>query len=194
MAAKVIVVGVCGLLTASCSSGVVHKSAAPTTTTTQSPPSPPIQGATPYTPPATTPPPSTTTTVPSPVFPPKTLGQAEALAATGNLTDVTLFNTHNNGSSSCPTVGYFVVVPSTLSDQAVAADLLAFYFQKSRTVSISGCGGLAIDAYNSQSEANSSGPAGGEATAGNIQLLNGKVFVDIGEAISPTVQFSFSYS
>jgi hypothetical protein len=131
------------------------------------------------------------------MFPPTTAGQARALATTGNLSDINLFRTSSNGSASCLDNGYFVVIPSSLSDQQAAADLLALYFKEVGNVSGQSCGGLSIDAYHSQSEASSNSPTAGEATAGNVQLIIGsnyQVSVAIGSAISPDVQFSFSYA
>jgi hypothetical protein len=121
-----------------------------------------------------------------------------ALAGSGNAADLNVFDTKSNGSSSCTQNQYDAVVTPGLSTQAVAADLLSFYFNKGIAgPGQSGCGGLSIDAYNSQSDASPNSPTAGEATAGNVQLILSSsghdVIVTVGSAISPAVQFEFKY-
>jgi hypothetical protein len=145
----------------------------------------------PTSPPTTAPPPPPTTTTTAPVaFPPQGYSGALALAGTGSASALDQFNTKTFGSGSCDQIQYDVVAPAGASSQALAADLLAFYFSRNPP----SCGGVSIDAYNSQSDANANSSSGGEATAGNLQLImtNGQrqVLVSI---VSPSAQFSFSY-
>ena len=133
------------------------------------------------------------------MFPPKTLNQAEALAATGNTSEVTVFHSQDNGLAGCPNFGRFIVVPTSLTGQALAATLLKFYFGLVRAnPNTTGCGGLSIDAFNSRSQANPNSASDGEETAGDVQLLIDSkskyvVDVDLGPAVGPTDSFSFTY-
>jgi hypothetical protein len=101
--------------------------------------------------------------------------------------------------ASCPNMGYFVTVPSSLTGQSLAAALLAFYFQTAQNhPNTEGCGGLDIDAYYSQSQASSNSATAGGATAGNVSLLidssmKYQVFVDVGSVTGPSAVFNFTY-
>jgi hypothetical protein len=134
------------------------------------------------------------------VFPPKTLAESEALAATGDPSDVNVFHEQDNGMVACFNFGRSIVVPSSLTGQALAATLLNYYFHlEQANPNTTGCGGLSINAYNNVSQASGNSPLGGESTAGNVQLFisdtNPKyqVTVDLGPADIPTEQFSFNY-
>jgi DnaJ-like protein len=140
------------------------------------------------------------TATPSGLFPPTSLSQAKALAATGDTSGVRIFRTTNNGLQGCFDFGISIVVPRSLTGQPLAAALLRIYFrQEQKHLNTTGCGGMSIDAYNSQSEASPNGPLGGTATAGNVQLVisdsspKHSVSVDLGPAAGSTDQFSFSY-
>jgi hypothetical protein len=133
------------------------------------------------------------------VFPPKTLAQAKALAATGDTSQVTVFHSQDNGLVGCFNFGRFIVVPKTLTGQALAATFLKFYFHLEREYPNKyGCGGLSIDAFNSQSQNNPNSASDGEETAGDVQLMIDSkskyvVDVDLGPATAPTESFSFTY-
>jgi len=113
---------------------------------------------------------------------------------------VSVFKSTNNGQQECFNFGISVVVPASLTGQALAAALLKLYFQEEQQhPGSAGCGGMTIDAYNTQSQANPNGPNDGVATAGAVLLVKSEtnpknsVSVDLGPAYDPTDQFSFSY-
>ena len=133
------------------------------------------------------------TTQPAPPFPPVNYLQAAVLADSAHIGDLDTFNTPVTGPGLCAITQYDVTVPPGISAERLAADLLQYYFNNA----VPNCSGTSINAYNNQSEAASGSGSAGEATAGNLQMLKTggqhKVFVDIGPATAPTVQFSFSY-
>lgn len=164
-----IVMGGCGggiVPTAAKSHGVVNTTTRPvesstTTTTTTAPP--------PSTTTTTVPP--TTTTAPSLVYPPTTLSQVKALAATGNISDFNYINMQDNSDPGCENTGIRVVMPQGVPDQQMSADMLKYFFQELQQYPpSSGCGGLNIDGYNSASDASPNGPLDGAATSGTVEL------------------------
>jgi len=166
-------------------SAPARKSAATSTTTTTAPATAPLA--------TTSQPPPTTPAIQLPSqFPPQNYVEAQELALAGNKADLSLFDTKNE-MGSCPSSQYDVTVIPGLSNEQLAADLLAWTGYQA--TGLGNCGGLSVDAYNNQSDASPGGATAGEATAGNVQLLishgQDDVFVTIGSAVSPTVQFKF---
>jgi hypothetical protein len=133
------------------------------------------------------------------VYPPKTLAQAEALAATADPSDIDLVKSRDNDDVACFNFGRFVIIPQSVTGQALAADLLHYYFHLEQTYpNTTGCGGLSIDAYNNESQLSPNSPLASEATAGNVQLFifsASKYAVDVGlgPATNYSQQFSFTY-
>jgi hypothetical protein len=207
-----VVLGGLSLLGAACGNSTQPKAAASnsideTTSTLGYDPSPTVPPTTvpPTAVPPTTVPPTTVPLPPVPttqapvVFPPQSYSDALALANSGGWGVFHTFDTHGNDDPSCRQTQYDVTVVQGLSSQQIAADLLSyFFFNTGSAPSMSGCGGVSIDAYNNQSDASPNSATAGEASAGNVQLVssNGhlrQVFVDVGPATAPTVKFQFTY-
>ena len=145
-------------------------------------------------PPQTTvaPPPTTTTGI---HYPPENYQQLVALGASGDSSVFQPFDPRSEGLDSCPQPNVDVIVPRTLTGQALAADLLAEFAQI--TPFRNNCG-AAVFGYFDQSEASGDGPLAGAYTAGRVRLdpvdSNGKhpIEVDVGSAVSET-SFSLEY-
>ena len=113
------------------------------------------------TPPKASRPSTTVTTAAANTYPPETIAAAEALAHDGDLSQVILVKTYNEGLPSCPEPNQNVTVPASLTGRALVATLLAYYFSQS----FGGNCGAAIFADHSSSEFSSGG-----FTAGAVEL------------------------
>jgi hypothetical protein len=92
----------------------------------------------------------------------------QALAATAELSDVSSSISGGNESATCPNPEVIVVVPTSVTDRQLAADLLKIYFNQSEShPGGSSCGGVSVNAYNSQSQRRQ-----GEATFNSLLDLN----------------------
>lgn len=87
------------------------------------------------------------------------------LAQTGDTSGFSIISTQSNDLPNCPNIGYRTVVPSGLSDQQLAADLLAYYFNVKAN---HGCGETDVDGYLSPADADPNGPNAGVADAGDV--------------------------
>jgi hypothetical protein len=152
----------------------VKRATATTTTASTTPPT------------TTTTEPPTTTTVPPIAYPPTTLKQAKALAATGDSNVFDEWKIRSNQSASCPNTGFYVTAPTSLTDQQLSADLLAYYFLLlQNNVNVTDCGGMSITAYDA--------PSFNANLVATVTLLISPQYELTVELASDNTSFDFTY-
>lgn len=133
-----------------------------------------------------------------PVFPPKTMADFRAFAATGDASQVHQLTTSTQGSGSCPSRNVYVMVSQKLAGRALEADLSAFFVQ---TGLVSGQCQAFVFADHSRSDYRSHLNDG--FTAGRVALTNSgsgsqrNLEVDTGEVTAENYdqqsEFDFSF-
>jgi hypothetical protein len=133
-----------------------------------------------------------------PVFPPKTMADFRAFAATGDASQVHQLVTITQGSGSCPSRNVYVMVSRKLVGRALEADLSAFFVQAGL---VGGQCQAFIFAYHSRSDYRSHLNDG--FTAGRVALTNSgsgsqrNLEVDTGEVTAENYdqqsEFDFSF-
>lgn len=127
-------------------------------------------------------------------FPPKTVAEFRAFAATGDASQVHEVGTASEGSPSCPTPNIYVTVSPALTGRTLEADLSAFFLQNGLLASQ--CQAF-VFAYHSQSDylanRNDGFTAGRVAVTNNYGSPKWNLEVDTGSAWSRQTQFDFNY-
>jgi hypothetical protein len=127
-------------------------------------------------------------------FPPKTVAEFRAFAATGDASQVHEVGTASEGSPSCPTPNIYVTVSPTLTGRTLEADISAFFLQNGLLASQ--CQAF-VFAYHSRSDylanRNDGFTAGRVAVTNNYGSPQWNLEVDTGSAWSQQTQFDFNY-
>lgn len=135
------------------------------------------------------------TAVHKPSFPPKTLADFRAFAATGDARQVHQIGTGTDGLPSCPEPSIYVTVSRSLTGRALEADLSAFFVQSGLLGNQ--CQAF-VFAFHSQSDYQENMNNG--YTAGRVALTTNSgsgprhnLEVDAGDVYDFPAQFDFSF-
>lgn len=122
---------------------------------------------------------SSTSVVGAAQYPPATLQQLKALAASGDPAQIVPFKTNTEGSPSCPIPNVYATVSTAVTGRQLAADETAFFIQKG--FFRNPCG-AAVFVFHDRAENTGNG-----YTAGRVFLDNGgppfNLEVDVGSTI-----------
>lgn len=128
-------------------------------------------------------------------FPPRTLAQFRAFAATGNASQVHQVATNNEGLPSCPQPNIDVTVSRRLAVRMLEADLSAFFVQSGL---ISNSCGAVVFAFHSLHDYRANMDNG--YTVGRVIITTNtgssqqrNLEVDVGDVYNSPVEFAFNY-
>jgi len=131
-----------------------------------------------------------------PVFPPQTLDDFRAFAATGDASQVTEIDSSSEGLPSCPVRTFYVAVSSGLTPKEVEAGLSAFAVQQG--LLDKHCGGFV---YAFRSAADYQAHFNDGYTVGRVSMdtdgggsPRGDLEVDAGDQTSGSIQATFKFT